>query len=145
MATLDVRCEWLTYLASICPQSFFGWRSARPPPLAHHTIYPPIDFWKHYSIINNWLEKADLFKDSLGLPNSVKLSLANNQLIFRYQVHESTNMLGWNVPLEFYGVQYVSSQTNVWQTYLTYKGRVTSIGPANEPRIPTDVVKVAKE
>ncbi len=129
------------------PSKFFLLAFCSAPTLRRnpHTTYPPSDFWKRYSIGTEWLEKADLFKDSLGLPNNLKLSLANNQLIFRYQVHESTNMLGWNVPLEFYGVQYVSSQTNVWQTYLTYKGRVTSIGPAKEPRIPTDVVKVAKE
>jgi hypothetical protein len=101
-----------------------------------HKIYPPYDFWKEYSNVGrDWLEKADIFNDSLGLPNSIKLSVANEQPLFQYQVHQTTNLLGWNVPLEFYGVQYKPSGTNVWKTELTYKGRVTSIKPGKEPAL----------
>jgi len=49
---------------------------------------------------------TSIFTKSLGLPRSVKLFTENNQPVFQYQVRQSTNVLGWNFPLEFYLVQY---------------------------------------
>jgi len=66
----------------------------------------------------------------------------NNQPIFQYQVRQSTNVLGWNFPLEFYGVQYLPTGTNNWKLHLTLKGRVTAIGISSKPEIPADTMKV---
>jgi hypothetical protein len=129
----------------ITPQ-FFWLAFCSAPTFRHagHTIYPPNSSWKEYSKVRDWLKKADVFKDSLGLPKSIKLYVANEQPVLQYQVHQTTNLLGWNIPMEFYGVQYKPTGTNVWETDLTFKGRVVSIGPGKEPQIPADVINATK-
>jgi hypothetical protein len=68
----------------------------------------------------------------------------NNQSIFHYQVHQTTNVLGCNFPLEFYGVQYVGIGSNGWTVDLTLKGRVTAIRPASKPGIPAEILKARR-
>lgn len=105
-------------------------------------IYPPSAFWKESWLVDwGWTDHTEVFQDGLGLPKTMTLTTTNNQCIFQYQVHTSTNVLGWNLPLEFYGVQYLPTGTNAWKLALTLKGKVTSIGPAAEPRIPAEVIK----
>jgi len=89
--------------------------------------------------------QTEVFRDSLGLPKSIQLVTTNNQSVFQYQVHRSTNVLGWNFPLEFFGVQYVPTRTNGWKVHLTLKGKVTAIGVGAEPQIPAKVVRAAKK
>jgi hypothetical protein len=106
-------------------------------------IYPPSAFWKESSIVySGWSDVTEVFKDGLGQPKSINLVTTNNQSIFQYQVRQSTNVLGWSFPLEFYGVQYLPTGTNSWKLHLTVRGRVISIGPGKEPDIPADVMKV---
>ena len=114
------------------------------PSLKHEgrKIYPPSDFWKESSLVwSGWSDHTEVFQDSLGLPKTMTLVTTNNQCIFQYQVHTSTNVLGWNFPLEFYGVQYLPTGTNAWKLAQTLKGKVTAIGAAAEPRIPAEVMK----
>jgi hypothetical protein len=109
-------------------------------------IYPPSGFWKESSIVySGWSDATEVFKDGLGLPRSISLVSTNGQPIFQYQVRQSTNVLGWNFPLAFYGVQYLPTGTNLWKLHTTLKGRVTSIGPGNKPEIPEDVMKVVQQ
>lgn len=118
------------------------------PTLKHEgrRIFPPSDLWKESSIYySGWSDSTEVFQDSLGLPRRVDLVSTNGQPIFQYQVRQSTNILGWHVPIEFYGVQYLPTLTNGWKLHFTFKGRVTSIGPANEPEIPPDVMKVIEK
>lgn len=111
-----------------------------------HQMFPPSAFWKESSIVySGWSEQTEVFGDSLGLPKSIHLVTTNNQSVFQYQVHRSTNVLGWNFPLEFFGVQYVPTRTNGWKLHLTVKGKVTAIGVGAEPQIPSKVVKAAKK
>jgi hypothetical protein len=106
-------------------------------------IYPPSAFWKESSIVySGWSDVTEVFKEGLGQPKSINLVSTNSQSIFQYQVRQSTNVLGWSFPLEFYGVQYLPTGTNSWKLHLTLKGRVTSIGPAKKPNIPAEVMKV---
>jgi hypothetical protein len=72
-------------------------------------------------------DQTSVFDDALGLPRSVELFTANQQTIFRYQVRQTTNVMGWTVPTEFYAIQYHPTATNGWQTHVTVKGRVTAI------------------
>jgi hypothetical protein len=47
-----------------------------------------------------------------------------------YPVRSATNILGWNIPLEFYLLQYIRGpwpKTNAWQLHLSAKGKVTSV------------------
>ena len=109
-------------------------------------IYPPSDFWKESALVYwGWSDHTEVFKDTLGLPKSINLFSTNNQSIFQYQVHMSTNVLGWNFPLEFYGVQYVPNGTNTWKVALTFKGKVKSISPAAEPRVPPGVMHAVEQ
>ena len=114
------------------------------PTLKHEgrRIFPPSDLWKESSIFySGWTDATAVFQDALGLPRSIDLVSTNGQPIFQYQVRQSTNILGWHIPLEYYGVQYLPTRTNGWKLHLTFKGRVTSIGPASKPEIPEGVMR----
>lgn len=103
-------------------------------------IFPPGDLWKESRLVDSgWSDKTTVFNDGLGLPKSINLVTANNQSIFQYQAHQSTNVLGWNFPLEFYGVQYLPTDTNGWKLHLTVKGKVTAIGVGADPRVPAEI------
>jgi len=100
----------------------------------------PSDFWKEFFPASaKFTNTVTQFEDGLGLPSSVDISTAKDQLVFQYQVHHSTNVLGCNFPTEFYLVQYKPARapwTNSWEVHLTGKGRVTAIGPGTEPKVP---------
>ena len=111
-----------------------------------HQIFPPSGFWKESSLVyTGWSEQTEVFRDRLGLPKSIDLVTTNNQFIFRYQVHRSTNIMGWTFPSEFFGVQYLPTRTNGWKLHVTLKGKVTAIGVGAEPQIPAKVVKAANK
>jgi hypothetical protein len=96
----------------------------------------PSDLWKQYLAKATFTNEVIRFKDSLGLPSTMVVSTASGQMVFQYQVHHSTNVLGWNFPTEFYMVQYKPAgwpRTNSWEMQMTAKGRVTAIGPGKEP------------
>jgi hypothetical protein len=99
-------------------------------------LFPPSDLWKELlPAPAGFTDKTVLFEDGLGLPRSIELFTPKDQLIFQYQVRQTTSVLGWNFPLEFYGVQYRPSQTNGWEVQLTVKGRVTAIGVGAEATV----------
>jgi hypothetical protein len=132
LMSFDVKAKacWLAFCSGPCLK-----REGRQ-------IYPPSDLWKESWLVNwGWSDHTEVFPDGLGLPKIMTLVTTNNQCIFQYQVHASTNLLGWNLPLEFYGVQYLPTGTNAWKVALTLKGRVTAIGPAAEPSIPPEVMQ----
>ncbi|HXJ76377.1 MAG TPA: hypothetical protein VNM37_26195, partial [Candidatus Dormibacteraeota bacterium] len=85
-----------------------------------------------------------VFNDDLGLPKSINLVVTNNQSVFQYQVRQSTNVLGWNFPLEFHGVQQLPAGTNTWKLHMTIRGKVTSIHPGQNPEIPAEVMNVVE-
>jgi len=106
---------------------------------AGRKIPPPSDLWKEYlSAPNGFPDQTTVFHDALGLPRSIEQFANTNQTLLQYQVHQSTNLFGWNIPLSFYLVQYNPSGTNGWQVHLTAKGQVTSIGPGKKIEIPPD-------
>ena len=99
----------------------------------------PSDLWKQYLASAKFTNDILRFDDDLGLPRSITVCTTAGELVMQYQVHQSTNVLGWNVPTEFYLVQYKplrSRGTNAWEVLITAKGRVTSIGPATELKAP---------
>ncbi len=127
--------------ATVCWQAFCSGPVLKRE--SHH-IFPPSAFWKETSIVySGWSEQSEVFGDTLGLPKSIQLMTTNNQSVFQYQVHRSTNVLGWNLPLEFFGVQYAPTRTNGWKLHFTVKGKVTAISVGHEPQIPAMVVKAS--
>jgi hypothetical protein len=79
------------------------------------------------------VNKTTFFDDDLALPSSATLYVTNQQPLLQYRAMLTTNMLGWNFPLEFYLAQYYPVEKNEWALCLTAKGKVTSIGPAARP------------
>ena len=75
----------------------------------------------------------DFFPDGLGLPKTVDLYNAKNQPVVQYRVTASTNVLGWEFPVEFYLAQYGPAETNGWELHFTAKGKLISIGPGADP------------
>jgi len=100
-------------------------------------IFPPSDLWKETraGFSYPFADKASVFEDGLGLPKRLTLYATNNQPVLEYQVAQSTNVMGWNFPLEFYLIQYVGHDTNDWLVQMTVKGKVTSIGIGTRPEI----------
>lgn len=93
---LPGRISWLAF----CSSSFLK-RDGRQ-------IFPPSQWWKESSLVySGWSDQTTVFQDGLGLPRILDLIATNNQPIFQYQTRQSTNVLGWNFPLEFYCVQYL--------------------------------------
>ncbi len=100
-------------------------------------LFPPSVFWKHVvSAPTGFTDKTTVFEDGLGLPRSVELFTPEQCRIFQYQVRQTTNINGWEIPLEFYGVQYQPAETNGWKLHLTFKGKVTAIAVGSEPQTP---------
>jgi hypothetical protein len=122
---------------------WLAWCSGSALKREGHEVFPPSDLWKEYIEDRAWTERAAMFDDGLGLPRSITLSATNNQPIFQYRLHEATNVLGWNFPMEFYAVEYLPTITNGWWLQLTAKGRVTSIAPGAKPAIPPEVEQAA--
>jgi hypothetical protein len=100
-------------------------------------LFPPSDLWKELlSAPAGFSDKTAVFDDGLGLPRSIELFAPDQRLIFQYQVRQTTNILGWQIPLEFYGVQYRPARTNGWELQMTFKGKVSAIGVCSELRTP---------
>ena len=109
-------------------------------------IFPPGDLWKEYiTAPSGFADKTDVFEDNLGLPKTVDLYTTTRQPVLQYRVATSTNVLGWDFPLEFYLAQYRPVDTNGWQLDLTAKGKVTVIGPGTQPQIPPEAAKVLEK
>ncbi|HVV73272.1 MAG TPA: hypothetical protein VHI52_17505 [Verrucomicrobiae bacterium] len=99
-------------------------------------IYPPSDLWKESRLgffTYPFYDQATTFDDGLGLPRSFTLYNTNAHPVVEYQVAQSTNVLGWNIPTQFYLIQYHPRGTNDWLLLMTAKGKVTSIAPAETP------------
>lgn len=109
-------------------------------------LFPPSDLWKELlSAPAGFAARTSVFEDGLGLPRSVELFTPENRCIFQYQVRQTTNILGWEIPLEFYGVQYRPARTNGWELQMTFKGKVTVIGVSSELKLPTtNEVKISR-
>jgi hypothetical protein len=108
-------------------------------------LYPLSDIWKQtINAPTGFSDQTTVFKDALGLPIDMKLFAQTSQPIFQYQVHQTTNVMGWNFPLEFYMVQYEPDGANSWMVSFTARGRITAIGPGTKPQIPESVLKAVK-
>ena len=118
---------WLAF----CSGSFLK-RNGRQIPL-------PSDLWKETTLAySGWSDQTAVFEDGLGLPRSINIFATNNQTIFQYQTRQSTNVLGWNFPSEFYLVQYSPEGTNGWKLHLTAKGKVTAISKVSKSYVELD-------
>ena len=73
--------------------------------------------------------------------------------ILQYRVLSSTNVSGWQFPLEFYLAQYPPAMlpdshqfgTNGWELQLTARGKVTVIGVATRSQMETELQKPAEK
>ena len=106
------------------------------------TIFPPNDLWKE-TFVTNWVDHTTVFQDGLGLPRNISL-VVTNQPVFQYEVHRTTNVLGWTFPQEFYGIQYKLSLESGCQLDLTFSGRIKSITAGKELVIPEEVLADVK-
>jgi len=134
LLTLQGRIAWLAFCSGPCLK-----REGR-------RLYPPSDLWKEIvSAPEGFADRTVAFDDSLGLPRSVRLETTDNLPILQYGVVSSTNLFGWEFPLEFYIAQYRPAtsadflQTG-WEIDFIAKGTVTAVGPGSKPVIPPAVL-----
>ncbi len=108
-------------------------------------LFPPSDLWKELVHGNRFSDRTTAFSDSFGLPRDMDLYSTDGQPMLEYRTLSSTNVLGWEFPLEFKLAQYrpaplpghpgITVGTNGWNLELTVTGRVTSIGIVAQPQI----------
>lgn len=119
LALASARIAWLAFCSSPCLK-----REGRQ-------LFPPSGLWKELlAAPAGFADKTERFEDKLGLPRSVDLYTDFQQPVLQYRVARSTNLLGWEFPLEFHLAQYLPARSNAWALYLTARGRVTAIGMA---------------
>jgi len=108
-------------------------------------IFPPSDIWKETAAAitnpSGFADQTTLFEDGLGLPRSLDLHTTNQQAILQYRALLTTNVLGWDFPLEFCLAQYRPAGRRGWELDLTANGKITAIGVGTEPYISTETQK----
>jgi len=98
-------------------------------------IFPPSDLWKELiASPSGFRDQTIVFEDDMGLPSNMDLFTTKNQPVLQYRVLRSTNVLGWNFPLEFHLAQYRPASSNGWELHLTAMGKVTSVGVRTKVR-----------
>ena len=130
--TMVARIAWLAFCSGPCLR-----REGRE-------IFPPSDLWKDLLTVKRFLDETVTFDDSLGLPKVMNLTTGNGQPIFQYRTVSSTNVSGWEFPLEFKVAQYrpvhgfprATTETNGWQLEFTATGKVTAVKPTSQPKLP---------
>ena len=126
------RIAWLAFCSGPCLK-----REGRE-------ISPPSDLWKDLLTIQRFSDETVTFDDPLGLPKTVTLTTGKGQPIFQYRTIASTNVSGWEFPLEFKVAQYrpvhrvpsVPTGTKGWELEFTATGKVTAVKPASNPQLP---------
>jgi len=83
-------------------------------------------------------DKTSIFEDGLGLPKRFELYGTNQQKLCDYTVQESTNFLGWNLPLSFELVQYREENR---EPRVKVVGKAISVGLASAPILPPEVLE----
>jgi hypothetical protein len=138
----EARMAWLAF----CSGSYLK-REGRQ-------ILPTRFSWKFEIWPSFALDRTVVFEDALGLPRLVDLATTNGQPVFQYRVSESTNLLGWEFPLEFQIVQYRPQywqrsapyfRTNAWVVDWTLTGKVTAFAVGTEPQIPPELMSAAEK
>ena len=137
LTDMQDRIGWLAFCSSACFKN------------ESHKLFPPGSFWKHYlsSPPTGFSERVELFKDALGLPKSLGLYTANHETVFHYRVDASTNVLGWEFPLEFALTEYRPSypgEANCWQTDFFATGKLTGIRVVSELKFSNGIDKAAE-
>jgi hypothetical protein len=82
-----------------------------------------------------------VFTDALGLPRSASFFVPPHELKCRYEVPQSTNVLGWNFPLAFTAEQRVPDRFGKWNRDLTINGRVTAIRAVSKLEVPEEILE----
>jgi hypothetical protein len=108
-------------------------------------IFPPSDLWKQMICApSGFTDRTTVFQDAFGLPKNVVLYATNGQPVPQYSVTASTNVLGWEFPLEFKLAQYrpaYSHDTGQFDSKgceldITATGKVTAIRHGTKPQFP---------
>ena len=135
--TPQVRIAWLAF----CSGPFLK-KEKREVPMPNELWKETWLWWEHASDAGGFKDQTRVFEDELGLPKSVDVFARSKQPLMEYRVRHgagpgltTTNVLGWEVPLEFYLVQYMpAGATNTWQVYSTAKGKTTSVTVGKQPQ-----------
>jgi hypothetical protein len=130
--TMVARIGWLAFCSGPCLK-----REGR-------SIFPPNDLWKELVSASRFNDRTLVFGDALGLPKSMDLSTTNGQQVMQYRVVGSTNVSGWELPLEFYLAQYrpaavpdlkwMTTGTNGWELDFVARGHVKVVTERTEPQ-----------
>src|SRR5262249_18612265 len=125
MGAPDVNVPWLAFCSGQYLKS-----ESRPIPM--------LNFYAMGNVYENMSAVTKIFPDDLGLPIGIEVSYTN-QPVCQYRTVGSTNLLGWNFPLEFHVAEYRRTyETHSWEVSLTASGKVTRIGVVNELEVPEE-------
>jgi hypothetical protein len=83
-------------------------------------------------------DKTSVFEDGLGLPKRFELYGTNQRKLCEYTVQQSTNFLGWDLPLSFELVQY---REDNGAPRVQAVGKATLVRHASPPMLPPEVLE----
>lgn len=132
---LTGRIAWLAFCSGPCLK-----REER-------RLFPLNNFWKEFmDAPSGFSDNRWCYKDALGLPEAFSLYTASDQPMVQYRVTTSTNVFGWQFPLEFSLVEYRPAPlTHGMELDLIAKGHVTQIGVGTEPEVPRGIEESSHE
>jgi hypothetical protein len=117
----------LTWLA-FCSGSFLNAKG--------RTILPPFTMGTKE---NDYSDNTELFEDALALPRRIEIHNRRKEVVCTYEVRQSTNFAGWNVPIRFEITQ--NDPTRRVKPFWQGSATVTSIQRATQPSAPPDLMK----
>jgi hypothetical protein len=124
------RLEELTWLA-FCSGSFLKAEGRR--------ILPPFTLEAKK---DEYSDKTQVFADALGLPERVEFYWHDHDLVSTYQVQQSTNFVGWMVPVRFEYDQNHYPASDPPAPYVRVSGVVSGIRQAPPPLVTPKVMKL---
>lgn len=90
-------------------------------------------------------DKTEIFGDALGLPKRVEIYSPEKVLICVYEVQQSTNFSGWNVPLQFEFTQFQIRGRKAPERWFHALGTVLSVQHGTKPQVPSNMIQKARE
>lgn len=88
-------------------------------------------------------DRTQLLDEALGLPKGVEIYSPEKELVCVYEVRQSTNFLGWTIPLQFEFTQYRARGHESPSPWFHALATVTSIQRGTEPQVPSEVMENA--
>ena len=106
-----------------------------------HRTVPPIGVSPKARYLQDCSQTISRFTDPLSLPKQLDLLAPDKHLLCHYEVEQSTNFAGWNLPQKFKVIQHRPGRDGTWEPDAQAVGRLISIRSVSKLENPVEVLK----